>query len=119
MMLRLARAGRVLRLAPLVVMAAALGACSAALPGMRGDVEITTASVATPEPAKPIDEVKDDVTLGKEHYRATNYGLAELHFRRAVETAGGDAEAWLGLAAAYDQLKRFELADRAYAQVLK
>jgi Flp pilus assembly protein TadD len=118
MMLRLARIGRVLRLAPLVVAAAALGACSAALPGARGDVELTTASIAQ-EPAKPLDEVKDDVGLGKEHYRATNYGLAEMHFRRAVETAGGDAEAWLGLAASYDQLKRFELADRAYAQVLK
>jgi Flp pilus assembly protein TadD len=119
MMSRLAPVGRVLRLAPLV-MAAAVGACSAALPGGRAaDVELTTASIATPEPAKPLDEVKDDVTLGKEHYRATNYGLAEMHFRRAVETAGGDAEAWLGLAAAYDQLKRFELADRAYARLLK
>ncbi len=117
--MRLARVGRVIRLAPLVVVMAALGACSAALPGAHADVELTTASVAPREPAKPLDEVKDDVTLGKEHYRATNYGLAEMHFRRAVETAGGDAEAWLGLAAAYDQLKRFELADRAYAQVLK
>jgi Flp pilus assembly protein TadD len=41
-----------------------------------------------------------------------------MHFRRAVE-ANGDVEAWLGLAAAYDQLKRFELADRAYREVLK
>jgi len=120
-MSRLAPVGRVLRLAPLVMAVAALGACSAALPGgPAADLELTTASVATSaEPAKPIDEVKDDVTLGKEHYRATNYGLAEMHFRRAVETSSGDAEAWLGLAAAYDQLKRFELADRAYARLLK
>ena len=103
-----------------VVAAAALGACSTTHLGGAADVEITTASVnVTPEPAKPLDEVKDDVTLGKEHYRATNYGLAEMHFRRAVETSSGDAEAWLGLAAAYDQLKRFELADRAYARLLK
>jgi Flp pilus assembly protein TadD len=121
MMSRLARVGRVLRLAPLVVAGAALGACSATqLGGSAADVELTTASVAVPqEPAKPLDEVKDDVTLGKEHYRAQNYGLAEMHFRRAVEATRGDAEAWLGLAASYDQLKRFELADRAYAQLLK
>ena len=31
----------------------------------------------------------------------------------------GRREAWLGLAASYDQLKRFRLADRAYAQALK
>jgi Flp pilus assembly protein TadD len=120
MMLRLARVGRVLRFAPLVVAAMALGACTATQTGGRtADIELTTASIAATSPGKPLDEVKDDVTLGKEHYRATNYGLAEMHFRRAVETTGGDAEAWLGLAASYDQLKRFELADRAYARVLK
>ncbi len=27
-----------------------------------------------------------------------------------------DADAWVGLAASYDRLKRFDLADRAYAQ---
>jgi Flp pilus assembly protein TadD len=118
MTLRLARVGRVVRLAPLVAAATALSACSVISTAGGGNVEIT-ASVPAQEPAKPLDEVKDDVALGKEHYRAQNYGLAEMHFRRAVETAGGDAEAWLGLAASYDQLKRFELADRAYAQVLK
>ena len=121
MMRHRARLGRVLRLAPVIVAAASLGACAVtrtAAPA--ADIALTTGSVPTAqEPAKPLDEVKDDVTLGKEHYRAQNYGLAEMHFRRAVETAAGDAEAWLGLAAAYDQLKRFELADRAYARVVK
>ena len=104
-----------------MIAVAALGACSATNTAKEGeDLDLTTASVAstaTPAPAlaKPLDEVKDDLTLGKEHFRATNYGLAELHFRRAVE-ATGDAEAWLGLGATYDQLKRFELADRAYAR---
>lgn len=61
----------------------------------------------------------DDLALGKEHFRARHYGLAELHYRRAAEAAPGDAEAWLGLAAAYDQLKRYPLADRAYGTALK
>ena len=60
----------------------------------------------------------DDVVLGKRHYREKNYGLAEQHFRRAVEKAPRDGEAWLGLAASYDRLKRYDLADRAYAQAL-
>ena len=30
-----------------------------------------------------------------------------------------DAEAWLGLAASYDRLRRFDLADRAYAEAIK
>ena len=60
----------------------------------------------------------DDLVLGKRHYREKNYGLAEQHFRRATEKAPRDGEAWLGLAASYDRLKRYELADRAYSQAL-
>ena len=60
----------------------------------------------------------DDLSLGKKHYRAGNYGIAERHFRRAVELHPRDAEAWVGLAAAYDRLRRFDLADRAYKQAL-
>ena len=56
---------------------------------------------------------------GKAHFREGNYGLAEKHFREAVELRASDAEAWLGLAASYDHLGRFDLADRAYKQVLK
>jgi Flp pilus assembly protein TadD len=60
----------------------------------------------------------DDLNMGKKFYRAAQYGLAERHYRRAVEARPRDAEAWLGLAAAYDQLRRFELADRAYGQAV-
>jgi tetratricopeptide (TPR) repeat protein len=60
----------------------------------------------------------DELSLGKKHYRANDFGLAEKHFRRAVETHPRDAEAWLGLAASYDRLRRFDLADRAYAQAI-
>ncbi len=60
----------------------------------------------------------DDLNLGKKQYRAQNFGLAEKYFRRAVERHPRDAEAWLGLAASYDRLRRFDLADRAYAQAI-
>ncbi len=63
-------------------------------------------------------EPGDDLNLGKRHYREKNYGLAEQHFRRAAETTPRDGEAWLGLAASYDRLKRYELADRAYREAL-
>lgn len=60
----------------------------------------------------------DDLSIAKKQYRQGNFGLAERYFRRAVEAHPRDGEAWLGLAAAYDRLKRFDLADRAYARVL-
>jgi len=61
----------------------------------------------------------DDLAKGKRAYADGNYGLAEQHFRRATELSVNDAEAWLGLAAAYDRLKRFDLADRAYKNLLR
>lgn len=60
----------------------------------------------------------DDLSLGKQHFRQENYGLAEHYFRRAAESHPRDGEAWLGLAASYDRLRRFELADRAYKQAI-
>jgi hypothetical protein len=86
-----------------------------------------TGSIATPADNSTNFDVKDallggdpgdDLTLGKRHYRERNYGLAEKHFRRAVETLPRDGEAWLGLAASYDRLKRYDLADRAYREAL-
>jgi Flp pilus assembly protein TadD len=86
----------------------------------------TTGTVPAPLGVAPEDEKgllgsdpNDDLSLGKKQYRANNFGLAEQHFRRAVELHPGDAEAWLGLAASYDRLRRFDLADRAYAQAIK
>jgi Flp pilus assembly protein TadD len=56
----------------------------------------------------------DDLNQGKKQFRANNFGIAARYFRRAVETHPRDAEAWVGLAASYDRLRRFDLADRAY-----
>jgi Flp pilus assembly protein TadD len=61
----------------------------------------------------------DDLSLAKQNFREGNYGLAERFFRKAVESGPHDAEAWLGLAASYDRLKRFDLADRAYGEAIK
>ena len=88
----------------------------------------TTGSIAEAPPPTvdgPIDastptllgrDPHDDLSLGRKHYRAANFGTAEKHFRRAVELHPRNAEAWVGLAASYDRLRRFELADRAYGQ---
>jgi Flp pilus assembly protein TadD len=61
----------------------------------------------------------DDLSLGKKYFRTASFGLAEKHFRRAVELHPKDADAWVGLAATYDRLKRFDLADRAYTQAAR
>jgi len=81
-------------------------------------------------PEYRIDPLRDLPTLGalpsenkteegKRYYRDGDYGLAEQAFRKAVEEDHNNAEAWLGLAATYDRLKRFDLADRAYDVLVK
>lgn len=88
-----------------------------------GDPEATgtvTAAVAVDDSNTALlgTDPKDDLSLGKQHFRQENYGLAEHYFRRAAESHPRDAEAWLGLAASYDRLRKFELADRAYKQAI-
>jgi len=62
---------------------------------------------------------QDPGAVARRHFAAQDYGLAERFFREAVERSPGDADLWLGLSASYDQLGRFELADRAYTSATK
>jgi tetratricopeptide (TPR) repeat protein len=78
------------------------------------------------EPVAPLsrpghvgDDPNDDLQLGKKYFRSNNFGSAEKSFRAAAEKHPNDAEAWVGLAASYDRLHRFDLADRAYAQAIR
>ncbi len=79
-------------------------------------VDKTSTTAIAPVPA---DISAADLTAGKQQFRQANYGLAEQHFRKAVELRADNSEAWMGLAASYDQLGRFDFADRAYDQLLK
>ncbi|MDX8537272.1 hypothetical protein RFM23_06510 [Mesorhizobium abyssinicae] len=77
----------------------------------------TTKTTAIQPTAKDVSA--SDLAEGKAQFREANYGLAEKHFRKAVELKADNAEAWMGLAASYDELGRFDFADRAYDQLLK
>jgi Flp pilus assembly protein TadD len=61
----------------------------------------------------------DDLRIGKEQFRNGNFGLAEKHYRQAVEQSQDNLEAVIGLAASYDQLGRFDLADRLYGEAMR
>jgi Flp pilus assembly protein TadD len=57
------------------------------------------------------------VVQGQNFYRHGAYGKAQVVLQKAVEVYPKDAAAWLGLAASYDRLGRFDQADVAYRQV--
>ncbi|MGH6794567.1 MAG: tetratricopeptide repeat protein, partial [Methylocella sp.] len=57
--------------------------------------------------------------LGWAHLMNGDYGLAEQYYRRAVEATRQNGSAWIGLAAAYDRLARFDLADLAYRHAVR
>lgn len=71
----------------------------------------TTQSVALP----------GDKSLAKaqQHFHRQEYGLAERHFRQANLENPKNLDALLGLAASYDHLKRFDLANNSYRQAAK
>ena len=104
--------GSLKRLGLAALVAAGLGACTGIPPEYRSDAlgDLPTYGALPSERA---------VDKGKRYYRDGDYGLAEKAFRKAVEEDHNNAEAWLGLAASYDRLKRFDLADRAYEMVVK
>lgn len=64
----------------------------------------------------PSDE---PVRLGIQRFYEGNFGLAQHYFQDAVEKTPKDATAWVGLAASYDRLGRFDLADASYAKAVK
>jgi Flp pilus assembly protein TadD len=88
----------------------------AAVPAVDQVAPTTTVQNAGDIKYYPSDE---PVKLGLEHFKKGNYGLAQRYFRDAVEKAPEDAEAWIGLAASYDRVRRFDLADQAYAAAIK
>ena len=79
-------------------------------------IEATKTTSISP---KPGDISAADLKAGKEQFLEANYGLAEKKFRKAAELRADNAEAWLGLAASYDQLGRYDFAERAYQQLFK
>jgi Flp pilus assembly protein TadD len=75
-------------------------------------------SYAATKSAAPLSAA-EHALRGRQNLDKGLYGLAEQEYRASVELKPHNAEAWLGLAAAYDNLRRFDLADRAYRQVRK
>ena len=94
-----------------ICLVALFGGC--ANPETRDIIEMS--SLAAPSDQRPYAE---SLKSAKEHFARSDYGLAERDFRAVVEINPTNLTAWIGLAASYDRLRRFDLADRAYERAL-
>jgi Flp pilus assembly protein TadD len=98
----------------LVAMSLLLSACNTV------DGGLSSFGNKTPGPDLPasVEPYPDDEVLGiaKQQFAAGNYGHAARYYERVVEIMPNNGEGWLGLAASYDRVRRFDLADRAYRE---
>jgi Flp pilus assembly protein TadD len=99
------------------VMTAVLAACSSfAGLAMRAGDPLAPGQLPANVEALPSDRV---LPAAKQHFKDGNYGHAVRYYEQAVELDPNSGEAWLGLAASYDRVRRFDLADRAYEKGAK
>lgn len=109
--------GRVFKLLAAGAIALAAAGCQSVLEEgapdaeLAGDISDSSSFGSAPE--------QQWLLKAKTYYKNGNYGLAERYYRQAIEERHNNAEAWLGLAASYDRLKRFDHASRAYDQLIK
>lgn len=94
-------------IAGIVAIASALAGCAT---GEFGDTTGALGVDALPQAAKTVQEGQLQFTEG-------HYGLAVDAYAKSVERDPLNPEGWLGLAASYDQIGRFDLADKAYGRV--
>jgi len=86
--------------------------------GVVGVGPATTSTVQDPADVKYYRS-DEPLRMGIEHFNRGNFGIAERYFRDAVEKAPKDPTAWIGLAASYDRVARYDLADRAYVYAIR
>ena len=109
----------------------ALAGCQTDEQGLAESTGSTSPAVAATSQTPPATFTVQDPTdvkyyrsdeplkLALEYFNRGNFGSAAKYFEDAVAKAPKDATAWIGLAASYDRIGRFDLADRAYKQARK
>ena len=108
--------GRIIKLAAAAALCCHAGACASLT-----DEDISAEMAGGISDTSSFGSLPETIWLekAKQNYRDGNFGLAERFYRQSIEEQPRNVEAWLGLAASYDRLKRFDLADKAYDAVIK
>jgi Flp pilus assembly protein TadD len=59
------------------------------------------------------------LTDARAHFRIGDFGYSAALYKRYAELTPRDPEGYVGLAASYDRLRRFDLSDRVYAALFR
>src|SRR5215207_5023481 len=113
-MVAMGKLERTLAIGLLVCTPLFLAACNTS--GSLSSFGNSPAEIALPDHVEPYPD-GEVLKVAKLQFSEGNYGHAARYYERAVEVAPNNPEAWLGLAASYDRVRRFDLADRAYREV--
>lgn len=81
-----------------------------------GEFSSTSDSAASVADSSNVDYHPNDqhIISGRIQFNEGNYGRAYRHFKKAIDVAPQDPQAWLGYAASADMLRRFDKSDFAY-----
>jgi Flp pilus assembly protein TadD len=113
--------GRMVQSARVAILIGTIAAAVSGCNTFNGVAGLDTPPSPTVQDAAEVKYYPSDepLKLGLEHFDRGNFGVAERYFRDAVERAPKDTTAWVGLAASYDRMGRFDLADQAYARAIR
>lgn len=109
-----------------LLMVTSLTACTTMDPGNYG---VADADFSDPYPVDvwvpeventelPYVPVENPMKEARLQFENANYGLAQQHFLHVTEQRPDNVDAWLGLAASYDQLRRFDMSKKAYHRAI-
>jgi len=59
------------------------------------------------------------LTEARAHFRVDDFGYSAALYKRYAELVPNDPEGYVGLAASYDRLRRFDLSDQVYAALFR
>jgi tetratricopeptide (TPR) repeat protein len=104
------KSGKLRVLSVVVLTALGAGACAHDQDGFETASFTGLEGTTLPDNVRMVREAQSQFSEG-------HYGLAADAYAKTVEADPLNPEAWLGLAAAYDQVGRFDQADKAYARV--
>lgn len=108
------RNNQLAHLLPAISVACALGGCAQQTytAGSATLAPVPASLSGDPQAAADLDAARADFARGY-------FGNAEKRYRSAIEASPRNADAWLGLGATYDRLRRFDLANKAYTMAIE